>query len=459
MIELNLREINKIVQGNILKEAPINSYYMGSSINSKKIKDDYIFFSFKSEKVDVSAYVKEASKSGATLCIVEDKNINIEDIPNYTTVLLVDSTLIAIQQIAKYYREKQQFKVIGITGSTGKTTTKDIIASTLSVKYNVYKTEGNLNNHIGLPLSILNVDNSVDVAVLELGISMPDEMELLSDIAKPDIAVITNIGHSHLEHLKTRENILFEKLKITNNFSKNNNNVLIVNGDNDLLGELKSEKFNIMKIGIEKQDFNLIASNIILNKYNIEYDAIDDYKLNNHFVVDSVGKHNVYNSMLAIVCGRILGLYYDEIKEGLEKINKTTMRLEEIEKEFLIINDCYNASPDSMESSLSYLKTKKAKRKIAVLGDMNELGTESYNLHKKVGETVSNLGIDFLFTTGRYSKAYREGLCNKNVFCFETKEELTHYLVSFLNKDDAVLVKASRSLKFEDIVEALKISN
>ena len=371
---------------------------------------------------------------------------------NLGTVIKVKDGNEALLSLAKYYRKKLGIKVVGITGSTGKTSTKDVVASFLSGKYKVFKTKGNFNNHIGLPLMILQLDSSYDVAVLELGMSHLGEIHRLAECARPDIALITNIGLSHIENLKTRENIFKAKMEITDFFDENN--VLIVNGEDDFLPYIKNKKYKVIKTGY-KDEFDFKGKNVVLNENSTSF-TVEHNGEESDFNIPMVGAHNVLNSLLAVAAANELKVTFHEMKEGLKNIEATSMRLEFIKKNgFEIINDCYNASPSSMKAAIDVLKNRKGSRKIAILGTMNELGEESENSHKLVGSYAKDK-VDILITTGKFKEAYKSGFEKDSIRIYNTKEEIIEDLKNIIQKDDVVLVKASRGIKFEDITKALE---
>lgn len=454
---LDIREITNALKGKLIVKGTIDRFN-DVVIDSRKVKKNDIFFALKGENFDGHEYVISSSCKGAALCIVHNENFNKEDLCEYTSVVLVEDTRMALLDLAKYYRDKLDIKIIGITGSTGKTSTKDLVAAVLSEKYKVFKTKGNFNNEVGLPLMVFSLDNSYDIAVLELGMSNLGEIHRLSRVSDPDIGIITNIGLSHIENLKTQENILKAKMEITDFFNKDN--VLIVNGDSPLLSEISSDKYKIIKIGIEN-DYNFMASGIIIGDSNIKFNIRENNVLiDETFVVPVLGKHNVLNSLLAIATARELNMDYKDINRGFNNLEATSMRLDILKcDKFTIINDAYNASPDSMEAALDVLKDFKGSRKIAVLGTMKELGDESYNAHKEVAQYAKLKGIDLLIAIGDFKKAFKDGFQGKNCILFENKEDVVKYLASEIKSDDVILVKASRSMEFESIVSELEDLN
>lgn len=454
MEKLTLKEIEVAIEGKIIQKGTKEEFY-NLSIDTRNLKDGDIYLAIRGENFNGNDYVVEAMNKGAKLCIVDEVKFECSDIKEDVSVLLVKNTRKAILDLARYYRETLDIKVVGITGSTGKTSTKDLTAAVLGSKYKVFKTKGNFNNEIGLPLMIFSLDRSYDIAVLEMGMSNEGEIHNLAYAAKPDIALITNVGISHIENLGTRENILKAKMEITDFF--NENNVLIINCDNDMLSTVKEKDYKIVKIGTENE-LNYKARGIISNEDSVKFQLKEDNTCDLvQYVINMPGKHNVLNGMLAIACGKELGLSVEEIQRGLLNVEATSMRLEVIKSEKLtIINDCYNASPDSMFAALDVLKNCNGNKKIAVLGTMKELGNEAKNAHFKVGEYAKECGVDLLICIGDNSEDYKLGFAqNSNSMVFDDKDEAIKYLENFISLGDVVLVKASRSMKFEHIVNKL----
>lgn len=436
-----------------------NVLYNNVSIDTRAIKDNDIFIALKGENFNANDFVLEASKKGASICVIDEKKFEDIDLDVKTSVILVEDTKKALMQLAKCYISKLNLKVVGITGSTGKTSTKDLVAAVLSSKFKVFKTLGNFNNEIGLPMMIFKLDRSYDVAVLEMGMSDFGEIHSLCEAARPHIGIITNVGMSHIENLKTRENILKAKMEITDFF--NGDNVLIVNSDNDLLENINSSKFKIIKTGIDSNaDFKALDLKVFEKK--IIFNILEAGKLIDKTIeVDIPGRHNVLNSLLAVACGRELGMDFNEISEGFKKLEATSMRLDITKGEkFTIVNDCYNASPDSMLAAIDVLCNISGKSKIAILGTMMELGTNAFEAHKQVGEYAKLKKIDLLITVGEFNEAYKEGFLDIDKYrSFESYDSVISFLEGILSENDVILVKASRSMKFESIVSELSNMN
>lgn len=454
MEALSIDEIVRFTHGVILKKG-LDYKFSGVSTDTRKIEINSIFIALKGEKYNGNDFIKEAVNKGAKLCILDEIKVNPDDIGEDVTLISVENTRKALLELAGGYRNKLNVKFIAVTGSTGKTSTKDLIFACLKPKYKVFKTIGNFNNDIGLPLMMFQIDNSYDVAVLEMGMSHFNEIHRLTEVVRPHIGIITNIGISHIENLKTRENILKAKLEITDYFSKEN--ILIINNDNDLLSKLKSDKYKIIKVGIDN-DSDFTAHKIELNEMSSSFMITEkNSSVDEKFYLDMPGKHMVMDSLLAIACGRIMNIEYSEMAESLKNAEMTSMRLEVIKcDEYTLVDDSYNASPDSMKAAMDVLFNMACGRRIAILGTMRELGTESYNAHFKVGEYAREKGIDILITSGEFSEAYRKGFNNdSNYVCCNSNEEIINSIHKLIKKNDTILVKASRAMNFDKIVKSL----
>ena len=448
----------KLIIGNKNKEC------QNYSKDTRTIKKGDTYIGIKGEKFDGSTFWKYAFENGAETVIINKINLNNEKnkIEEYKSqnknIIQVEDTIKAIGEIAskkmKIMKEKNNLKVIGITGSVGKTSTKDIIANVLSKKYKVLKTEGNNNNHIGLPFTILRLQDE-EIAVIEMG------MNHFGEIAKPDIAVITNIGTSHIGNLGSRENILRAKLEILEGMDKKR---IVINNDNDLLNKWYLENKGNMEIhtfGI-KNESEFKAKNIKLEENTSKFICENKgEKINIEVPVG--GEHFILNALCGLTVGKLLDLNNEEIKNGIKDFKLTAKRMEinHLKNGVTIINDSYNASYESMKASILNLKNMNGLRKIAVLGDMFELGDFSEKLHREVGTEILKNKIDKLFLIGNYAKfigkeAENEGYKKEDILYFENKEELLKYLKQNLQKGDVVLIKASNGMKLFNIVESLK---
>lgn len=433
------------------------------SKDTRTIKSGDVYIGIKGEKFDGNLFYLDAISKGAKVCILQDIDVDLEKVKIYNniTIIKVADTIKALQEIAKYKRSLYNIPVVAITGSVGKTSTKDIIARVLEEKFNVLKTEGNLNNHIGLPLTILKLKNH-EALVVEMGMNNLGEISVLTNIAKPNVAVITNVGTSHIGNLGSRDNILKAKLEILEGLSQDG--VLVINKDNDLLKKwyeenIKKINYKVKTYGIkEKSDFT--GYNITAKEDGSKYKI--DINNNTYDVEIKIGgEHFVLNSLCAISVASIFKIPMNKIINGILNFELTKNRMEIKSKEGItIINDCYNANYDSMKAALDFLGTNKNNRKIAILGDMLELGEFSKELHKKVGIEVSKNKIDILITVGDNSRdisssAKNCGMQKDNIFNFSNNIEAINKIKNIMRENDIILVKASNGMKFKEIVDEI----
>lgn len=455
-------EIVNAVGGKIILNGKYSGY-KNVCTDTRKLERGDIFIALRGEKFNGNDYVGEASKRGASICMVDEIKFNKNEISECTAIIWVKNGNKALLDLAELYRSKLHVKIIGVTGSAGKTTTKNMIADVLNAKFKVFKTEGNFNNQIGLPHMLFKLDNSYEVAVLEMGMNSRGEIHNMAKAARPDIAVITNVLRAHIGILGSRENILKAKLEITDFFAKNN--ILVINSDNDLLGKLKEEKFVIKRVGVEKPA-DISAYDTMINEDSIEFKVCENkIKTGETFKINLPGKYNILNSMLAVACGRLLNMTYDEIRSGFENVETASLRMEIFRgKKFNVIDDSYNANPESMEAALDVLKNFKSNRKIVVFGTMGEMGEESRRVHEEVGRYAAKSGVDLFIALGEHGEDFKRGFDAVNrdgkFMIFDRGEEVLNFLLNkYIKIGDTVLVKASRLMKFEVIAEALKKSS
>lgn len=461
-MDIKIKDIVRVCNGKLICGNEEDSC-IDFSKDTRTIKENDVYVGIKGENFDGNILYKEAFEKGAKACILQGIEIDEETIKTLKnkSIILVDDTIKALQEIAKYKRSLYNIPVIAITGSVGKTSTKDIIASVVGEQFKVLKTQGNLNNHIGVPLTVLSLKEH-EALVVEMGMNNAGELTVLSNIAKPDIAVITNVGTAHIGNLGSRENILKAKLEILNGM--NDNGTLIINNDNDMLHAWK-ETYNgnvkIVTYGIENES-DYCAHDINLFENSSEFSLKCDSENTEKIMVPVGGNHFVYNALSAIAVGKQLGISIDKIKKGIAdfELTKSRMELIKLENQVTIINDCYNANYDSMKAAIEYLAKTSAKRKIAVLGDMLELGEFSNNLHTKVGEEVARNNIDILVTVGEMGKVIAKAAKNMNdqieIYSFEINSSAIEKLKESMQSGDAILIKASNGMKFNEIVEELK---
>ena len=457
MIKRTLREIESMVNGKGLKEEFKELSIQGVSTDSRTIRKNQLFIPLIGENFNGHDFINEAIEKGA-LASLWDENQPLPqlDFP----FILVEDTLKALQQLAKEYREQLDIRVVGITGSNGKTTTKDILASLLSTKYKTQKTIGNFNNHIGTPLTLLSLEEDTEMAVIEMGTDKFGEISLLTSLAKPDVAIITNIGEAHLEDLKTRENIAKAKLEILEGLS--HEGLFIYYGDDPILKKVMKDvdiTQKILTFGEEEgNDYRceLVHADVNGISFTLTQPEKED------FFLPMLGKHNMYNAMAAIATARYFDIPFDLIREGFYHVEKTGMRNELVLAEgFTILNDSYKSNPSSLLAALDTLYNMEGySQKIAVLGDMLGLGEDEIEMHEDVGRKIDPEKIDYLFTIGPFA----EYIANHAKIRFEkdrvisckNKAHLIESIKKVMKPNSIILVKASRPLELEEVVDRLK---
>ena len=469
MKNMTLSNIAAACNGQLIAfEKNTNKEISGVVIDSRLVDDNFLFIATDGERVDGHDFINSAFDKGASAVLCE----KVPENPKGPYILVEDS-LLALRQLATCYRMQLDIKVVGITGSVGKTSTKEFVSSVLSQKYKVLKTEGNFNNEIGLPLTVLRLRSEHEIAVLEMGINHFGEMHRLSEIAKPDIILITNIGDSHLEYLGSREGVLKAKTEIFD-FMKDDGKV-ILNGNDDMLATIKEVKgqkpiffgipdksrSNGSKLDIFAENIKpkgLLGSTCLIKSKNQESLQI---KAN----IPIPGKHMIDNALAAASTGLALGIPSQMISRGIEGVQPLDGRNNIIHHDkYTIIDDCYNANPSSMKAALDLLDTADT-RKVAILGDMGELGDNQVSLHKEIGKYYNTKNIDILVSIGPLSKnIYDKALTKQTpspldstnkLYYYENKEDFIQAFPSILAEGDTVLIKASNYMGFEKIVNKL----
>ena len=430
-----------------------NREITGITTDSRQVTDGCLFIAVKGERVDGHDFIASVFAHGA-LCALSEKELEHPA----GAYILVKSSLQAVKEIAEYYRQQLNLQVVGITGSVGKTSTKEMIAAILAENYQVLKTIGNFNNELGLPLTIFRLREEHEVAVLEMGISDFGEMHRLSKVARPDVCVITNIGQCHLEFLKDRDGVLRAKSEIFDYLKEGGK--IILNGDDDKLAEIAEVKGSRpVFFGVAKTQ-GIYADHIVPKGFQgIECEIHVGAE---SFVVQIPipGHHMVLNALAGTAVGISMGLTLAQIKAGIEKLESLAGRFHIMKKgEMTIVDDCYNANPVSMKASLDILK-EADQRKVAILGDMFELGEHTAKFHALVGTHAAENQIDLLICTGEQSRdmaqaAIAAGGC-KEVLWFPTLAALLDGLPELIQDNDTILVKASHGMHFEKVVEKLR---
>lgn len=435
--------------------------------DTRLIEKGDTYIGIKGENIDGNALYEKAFENGAEICIIS----GIQAKPYQgKTIIEVQDSIKALQELARYKRSLYNIPIIAVTGSVGKTSTKDIIASIMAEKYKVLKTEGNMNNHIGMPMTILRLKDH-KAMVVEMGMDHSGEISVLTNIAHPSMSVISNIGSSHIKNLGSRENILKAKLEILEGTS--DESPIAVNNDNDLLNDwvkTNTTKHKIITYGIDNES-DVMAKNIKVfdNKsiFTLEINNIFNIvKENNpHYEVEIPvgGKHFVYNALSAICVGLENNIEIGKIIEGIKKVELTKRRMEIVKSRngATIINDTYNANYESMKAGLEYLCGINGKRKIAILGDMLNLGDYEEELHERIGEQVIKGKVDVLITVGKASENIVKrvlelgGIMDMMIYECKNNQEAIEFAKQEIKEGDIVLVKASNAMHFDEIVDAI----
>ena len=422
--------------------------FKGISIDSRTVKKDDLFIAIKGKRFDGHDFINHAFKKGASGAVV---SCNIKTNAKDTLIIKVKDTLKTLGDIALYHRKRFHIPVIGITGSSGKTTVKDMVSHILGKKFPFLKNRGNENNLIGLPMALLGMNKRHKAAVLEMGANHFGEIKRLSHILKPSIGLITNIGFSHLEYLKDKEGVLRAKKEIASSLAKKD--VLILNSNDPMLLCIKP-KCRVLKFGLKK-DNDFYATGIKI------WEGIS-FALNGRYPLfaNLLGKHNLYNMLAAIAVSLQFGIKIPDIREALYDFKLPRMRMEKIcVKGINIINDAYNSNPLSLKWAIQTLSDIKAKgRKIAVVGDMLELGSKARFFHKGIGRFIARSSIEFIITVGELSDhtafaASRAGMNKAKIRSCRNSGEARNILKEIARPGDVVLIKASRALALERIIE------
>lgn len=466
MKNMTLSNIAKAVAGELhCQEQEEGLVIKGAVLDSRLVEEGYLFFATKGERVDGHSFIGSVYEKGA-VCVICEKE-TAELLGAGKAYILVKDSFEALKKTAMFYREQLTIPVIGITGSVGKTSTKEFVAGVLAQEYQVLKTQGNFNNEVGLPLTLLRIRDEHEVAVVEMGISDFGEMHRLSEIAKPSICVMTNIGQCHLENLISREGVLKAKSEIFD-FMKEDG-IVVLNQEDDMLDTIKEVKGKApKKYGVtgtadcymtDVSDEGILGSSALFHMNEMQFSV----------KVKIPGIHMLYNAMAAALVGESLGLTIEQIQNGISRVQPVDGRSHLIEsKGRWILDDCYNANPVSMKAAIDLLKTAKG-RKVALLGDMFELGENEEALHEEVGHYAATAGIDVIVCVGKLSKKLYDGAVlaceemsgavNSQIYYFEEKKGLFENLdseESFVEPGDTILVKASHGMGFAEVVKKLE---
>ncbi|MGN1116779.1 MAG: UDP-N-acetylmuramoyl-tripeptide--D-alanyl-D-alanine ligase, partial [Candidatus Ornithomonoglobus sp.] len=451
---LTIKDILRATMGEIISKASNSAglEITGITRDSREVSEGVLFVPLKGEKVDGHDFVKSALEHGASAALTE------KDIDRAKgTLIRVDDTRRAMGDIARYYKKKYFVPSVAITGSVGKTTTKDMVYAVLSTHYNTLKTPNNFNNDIGVPLTIYGLEQEHEMAVIEMGMNHFGEIEYLAGIALPNAAIITNIGMSHIENLGSQEGIFKAKMEITKLFTEKN--TLFVNGDDKFLKNVTGGPYKVIKYGLDPSN-DVYAKDIgSKGRSGVEFTVVYD---GGEFraAVAQPGAHNVYNALAAVCAGLHFGVSVEECIKGLKECEYTSQRLEIIEHNGIeIINDCYNSSPDSIRAALKVLKASPKNTKTAILGDVLEMGDFAEKAHFDLGADAAASGIDMLVTAGENAAHIARGAREAgftNVREYSCTEDAAADIEKLVKSGDSVLVKASHGMHFEKITEAIK---
>ena len=454
-MEMTVEQILKSCGGKLLCGDP-QTVVRGGSIDSRRTKEGDLFVPLIGERSNGHEYIASAFEKGAVATLTQEHD-KMDD-PKHCWIAVPD-TQTALQEIAKVYRAGFSIPIIGVTGSVGKTTTKEMLALALSAECNVMKTKGNFNSQVGLPITLFGLEPENTAAVVEMGMSFPGEMARLADVARPNLAVITNIGLSHIENLGTQKNIRKEKLRICDHFTRNS--VLFLNGDDPMLSALIG--FLPCKVLVYGTGANAQyrARKITMEDKETRYELRTPCETGRQVKVPALGRHNVLNSLAAIAVCDYLELDLDAVIRKIGEYVPPSMRQEIHEVNGVtIVDDTYNASPDSIRSGLDVLRGLDCKgRRVAVLADMLELGELSEKAHFDVGVAAAEAGVDVLVTVGKRAENIGKGARSKNpliLVCSERdNEQALRYLEQKLRSGDCVIIKGSRGMKTDEIVRGL----
>lgn len=451
MIEMTIGQIAEFCNGkpNSAAEKIKNNKIKGVSIDTRTIEKDNLFVPFLGEQVDGHRFIDDALEKGAALSLTEYE-IEAEDT---RPLIRVENGLKSLQMIAKAYLDIVSPKVIAITGSNGKTTTKDMVECLLAPHFKVKKTNGNFNNEIGLPLTILELDHDTDISILEMGMDSKGDIDFLSEMTSPDVAIITNVGESHIEKLGSRENIAAAKYEIVNGLK--DTGTFIYSRDYPLLEQIVNRQvdYNIWTGGLDESN-DLRITDVEQTKEGTEFKVSG---IESPVEIPQLGVHNSANATLAMLAAKAVGLEMASVKHQFHTLEVTDMRMQKIKHESgaLFINDAYNASPSSMKSAISTIGNMEYEFKILVLADILELGTYRKELHESVGEHIneSDETFNLLLTYGDAARLIHEKVRNTEKKHFESLESLADELKAHLDEHSVVLLKGSRGMGVERVIE------
>ncbi|MDO4711088.1 MAG: UDP-N-acetylmuramoyl-tripeptide--D-alanyl-D-alanine ligase [Peptostreptococcaceae bacterium] len=420
------------------------------SNDSRSQGEDWVYLALKGERLDGHDFIEDAAKNGAILAIAERGSKE--------NCILVKNSYRALKDIASGYKARYDIPVVAVTGSSGKTTTKDMTFFALNECRPTLRNIGNLNSEIGLPMTVLNLDRDHRIGLFEMGMYHLGEIDYLAEIVKPHVGVITNVGTAHIMNLKTRDNILKAKLEIANYMGEED--FLLINGDNDKLSEIDPDKMRprVITFGLDKKN-DIHPLRYAVKDGNTEiFASVLGEEID--LVIPTVGEHNICNALSAMGVCKVLGLDLQKAASGLKKYQPSKYRMEKSEVGGkVLINDSYNANPDSMRAAISTLDHIHAKRKVAILADMLELGEGSLRYHREIGAYVAGYA-DLLIAIGNEAKyigegARESGMKDEAIRYFQTNEEAKHAINAILHEGDVVILKGSRGMKLEEVADSI----
>ncbi len=458
MIKMRIKEVADILNAGYMDFLDVDKYIEGISIDSRKVSENNLFVPIKGATTNGHSYINDVINAGAIATLWNKDEPNP---PTDIAVILVDDTLKALQELSCFYRNTLKVKIVGVTGSNGKTSTKDITASILSQKFKTQKTMGNYNTEIGVPYTLLSLDEDCEVAVIEMGMERKGEIDFLTNLVQPDIGIITSVGLVHIDNFPSIEEIAKAKLEIVRGIK--DNGLFIYYGDDPLIAD--TVKHTYIKESIRKATFGVNDTNTLyLTEFHEDLNGIT-LKVNDknfsELHADILGKHQALNTMAGVLAAKELGMSPEEIRQGLLKIEKTGLRNEIIKiNNCTILNDCYKSNPVSINAALNIFEMLKADKRIVVLGDMLGYREMSHDMHYNVGKDLAAFNIDELITIGEEAKFIAKGARDntdiKSIAEFDTKEEALEYLKKYINDNCSIMIKGSRFLKLEYIANTLK---
>ncbi len=452
MEDITVRDILEATKGVLLcgdENTPISDI----CINSKLVKEGDLFVPIIGQNVDAHRFIESALEVGAATLTSEHDSVIVSDKP----YIRVNHTEAALQDIGRYLRRRMDVAVVGVTGSVGKTTTREMIAAALGTTKRVYQTEKNYNSQIGVPICISHITRDKEMAVLEIGMSMEGQIATLSEIIRPSVSVVTTIGVAHIEYLKTQENIRKEKLSIIN--SMDDDGILFLNGDDPMLSEMRGKMpCKTLFYGTNEWcDYH--AENISFENGKSYFDCVH-YGERVRVELSALGRHNIGNCLAALAVADISGIPLTVAATAFPEFTGQRQKLIERKHQYTIIDDTYNASPTSMKASIDVLSDMPCQgKRYAVLGDMFELGDDAASYHYEVGAYAAAAQIDEVICVGELAgnikKAIDEADTKVSAYSFTDKEEAAIYLISLLKPEDIVMLKASNGMNLNEIVNIL----